>query len=170
MSVIDGLSTVRELRTAARRLASETLDTYWIEGTLPVDPVSLARRMGIEVYRAQLGNDVFGMLVGTEGGAAMYLDSDQPEKRYRFTAAHEVGHYVDRAVDASMDVSFIDRRSESGRGTATEIFANEFAGSLLMPEGAFRAAVASGLDNFRLAERFDVSLGAAAYRRQVLTT
>lgn len=161
--------TVGELRRAARGLAEAVLDAHWPEGTYPVDPVRLARNLGVEVFSAELGQDVFGMLVGDEGNSGViYVDSDQPEKRMRFTVAHEIGHFLDRNSRLVDDVAFVDRRSDEDRGAPDEIWANEVAGNLLMPARALKRFVDGGLDELDIANRFGVSLPALRYRRHVL--
>lgn len=165
--VLRGL-TVREIRARARRDASDVLANQWAPETLPVDPVAVARSLGLSVFSAQLDDDVFGMLIGGEAGADIYLDKDQPWARFRFSCAHEIGHYVLRADEVAQGASFVDRRSDDARGTADEVYANEFAGSLLMPESALRAAVHERQDDFALMRHFGVSLDALKYRRHVL--
>lgn len=162
--------TVGELRKVAAANAEELLEQNWQEGTFPVDPVKIARRLGVEVYSAQLGNDVFGMLVtGKTTGAQIYLDSDQPEKRLRFTCAHEIGHYIDRNSRLfEGDASYIDRRSDEDRGTPDEIWANEVAGNLLMPAKEVSRAAGEGQDDFSMAAFFGVSVAALRYRKHVL--
>lgn len=161
-------ATIAQIRTAARRDAATVLRDYWA-GDGKVDPVMLARRMGLSVFDAQLGDDTWGMIIGASGGSAdIYLDVDQPPVRYRFSCAHELGHYVDNRGTLSPGEGFEDRRSEEGRGTAREVYANEFAGSLLMPEGAFRELAQSGAANPDIAREFGVSLAAVEYRRNLL--
>ena len=96
------------------------------------------------------------------------MDRDQPSARFRFSCAHEIGHYVLRKADLTPENAFVDKRSDRDRGLSDEVYANEFAGSLLMPKGALIAAVAAGEDNYDLARRFSVSLVAVTYRRSLL--
>lgn len=165
--VLQGL-TFEEIRRKARTDAARVLRTSWTADALPVDPVSVARTLGLSVFSAQLADDVFGMLVGGEAGTDIYLDKDQPRARFRFSCAHEIGHYVLRAADVANGGAFIDRRSDQDRGSPDEVYANEFAGSLLMPEAVFVAAAMEGEDDFDLMRRFEVSLDAIRYRRQLL--
>lgn len=108
------------------------------------------------------------MLIGSPSGVDMYLDREQPRSRLRFSCAHELGHFVERGESLEHDRAFVDKRSDDDRGSADEVYANEFAASLLMPEREFRAAVAAGQDIFDLADRFDVSLDAVRWRRKHL--
>lgn len=167
MPISDGLRTVGQIRAAARQEAAAVLDRYWRPLLLPVDPVSVARGLGLSVFSAELGEDVWGMLVGGSAGCDIYLDRDQPRTRYRFSCAHELGHFIDRGAELAPGRAFVDKRSDSGVGRADEVFANEFAGSLLMPEADFRSAVRASED-YDLAERFAVSLDAVRRRRRLL--
>lgn len=159
---------VRQIRDRARRDAQEILDAHWTPFDLPVDPVAIARRLGLSVFAAQLGDDVFGMLVGNAGGADIYLDKHQPPLRFRFTCAHEIGHWVLRSREITPEMAIVDKRSDDPGSTSDEVYANEFAGSLLMPEVVLRAAIRAGEDDHDLARRFDVALDALAYRRRLL--
>lgn len=162
--------TVAHIRRDADEMAREILDEFWSERFLPVDPVQIARDMGVEVFSAELGNDVFGLIYGGLGGAQIYVDRDQPPNRYRFTVAHELGHYVEHSErpGAAAEMDFVDRRSDEDRGNPAEVYANQFAGSLLMPVKELRAERAKGLNDVQLARLFGVSLSALQYRLQLL--
>lgn len=170
--------TYGEARQIARDLAKDTLKNYWQPGSYPVDPVAIARRAGIEVYSAQLGTDTWGMLVGGDNSVTMYLDKDQPLNRMRFSAAHELGHYMTHTTSDKRLSEYVkaippgkgytDKRSDIGRGNLFEVIANEFAGSLLMPEHELREQVSRGESNISIARMFRVSVDAVAYRRKIL--
>lgn len=159
--------TVSQIRSRARSDAASVLAAHWPTRTVPIEPVFVARSLGIDVFTAQLGTDTFGMLVGDAGKATIYLDHDQAPVRMRFTCAHEIGHYVDRGADLLQGLAFVDRRSDEGRGNAEEIYANEFAASLLMPDYQLRSA-AGQMNDISAAAYFGVSLDALRYRRQLL--
>ncbi|PBC54894.1 ImmA/IrrE family metallo-endopeptidase [Rhodococcus sp. ACPA1] len=160
--------TVAEIRDRARRDADAVLSLHWEDKPMPVDPVTIARDLGLEVFSAQLGDDVFGMLVGSTAGADIYLDKDQAPARFRFTCAHEIGHYVDQTSKLSPEEAYVDKRSDDTRGEPAEVYANEFAGSLLMPQSEMAACVQAGMDDFAMAAHFDVSLQALRYRRTLV--
>lgn len=160
--------TVAEIRDLARSDANQILDTFWNPEDVPVDPVLIARDLGVSVFMDELGEDVWGMLVGFGGSVVMYLDQSQPHKRYRFTCAHKLGHFFDRRDELAEGGAILDYRKDEGRGRADEIYANEFAASLLMPQDAFRQACKAGLTDLKLMLMFDVSLEAVAIRRKLL--
>lgn len=164
MSTIFEGQTVAAIRERARNDAAATAEIYWTDGRVPVDPVRIARDMGIQVFSAQLGDDVYGMISGSDSGVEIYVDQDNPEVRQRFTIAHEIGHFVANASALDGDVNFVERRSDAGAGTADEIHANEFAASLLMPAQQVKVAHAGKADVFRLAQQFDVSVPAMTWR------
>jgi Zn-dependent peptidase ImmA (M78 family) len=157
--------TIGQIRVKARADAERVLREHWNPMVTPVQPVNIARALGLGVFSAELGEDAWGMLIGSSNGVDIYLDRDQPSNRFRFSCAHEVGHFVHRGADLGANQAFVDKRSDAGAGRADEVYANEFAGSLLMPEAVFIGAVRAGEDNFDLAQRFDVSLQAVQMRR-----
>ena len=161
--------TVDEIRSDARNAAEAVLEAYWPSRAIPVDPVRIARSMGLSVFEAQLGEDTWGMIIADQGGSAnIYLDEDQPPTRARFSCAHELGHYVDHQCDLEPSTGYEDKRSTAGAGQPSEVYANEFAGALLSPEPELRELVEQGLDTFELARAFRVSPASIAYRRQRL--
>ena len=157
--------TYGEARQIARDLAKDTLENYWPTGSYPVDPVEIARHAGIEVYTSQLGTDTWGMLVGGDNNVTMYLDKDQPLNRMRFSAAHELGHYM---THTTSDERLADYVKAIPVGNLFEVIANEFAGSLLMPESELRRMTKAGESNISIANTFRVSVDAVAYRRKIL--
>lgn len=156
-----------QIRPEARKAAQAVLDSRW-DGKLPVDPIVLARALGPEVYTAQLGDDVYGMITGTPAESAIYLDVDQSPVRMRFTCAHELGHYIERSgrdVADESEFAEIDKRSDRNHGQPIEVFANEFAGALLMPETEIRRLSAQGVGDIELAKIFNVSMDAVKLRK-----
>ena len=105
---------------------------------MPVDPFTIARRMGLEVKRGPLPEDVSGVLRKIPGDVPVIVlkDSDSLNRK-RFTCAHELGHYVLHAGDADyLNVEgYVELRSKaSSTGEfSIEVFANRFAAFLLMP-------------------------------------
>ncbi|MDP5226623.1 MULTISPECIES: ImmA/IrrE family metallo-endopeptidase [Arthrobacter] len=161
------MNTYSEARTRARRDAAEVLEEFG-DRRLPVDPVAIARAMGIQCYSAQLGSNVSGMIQrDSSGQASIYVDIDDGPRRSRFTIAHELGHYADHMWrDGDGAVEFVDRRD--GTSNVNEFYANEFAGSLLMPESSFAAAIDFGMSDSQLADHFQVSTPAVRVRKQTL--
>ncbi len=101
----------------------------------------------------------------------IYLNQDDSLNRQRFTCAHELGHYVRRTSAGDLDYDFVDRRDElaSVGRDPEEIYANQFAASLLMPEDLVTEEWRNGLAPVRLALKFGVSEDAMNYRLRNLT-
>ena len=134
--------------------ARAILAKQW-DGTIPVDPVKISKSLGVSVFAApSLG--VSGDFRELEGKPVIRINSTEPVKRQRFTAAHELGHYVlkhganfrDPTQNFSLDY-FVPE----------EVEANRFAAELLMPSDAVRYVFEnekfSGLTG--IADKFNVS-------------
>lgn len=171
MATIYDTKPVSEIRTDARHAAQGVLESYW-DGKYPVDPVKIALDLGVEVYMAQLGQDVYGMIKGKPSDTTIFLDVDQAPVRMRFTCAHELGHYVERSSrlsdDDSLEFAEIDRRSDQDHGRPIEVFANEFAASLLMPETEVRRLNGQNTNLYHMAAYFNVSVQAMSLRKRHL--
>lgn len=167
---VRAVETYGDLRKYAREDANEILRTHW-DGKLPVNPIAISADVGPSVFSAQLGDDVYGMIIGSGNSADIYIDEDQAPVRFRFTCAHELGHYVDRAINGNglkPGEGYVDARSDEGRGNPDEVYANEFAASLLMPEQKVRSFSKEGMSAIEMADHFDVSLSAMTWRLQHL--
>lgn len=150
----------------AEKNAIELLDEFW-DGTLPVDPVRIAKELGLEVLDVFLKKDVSGALVKKEDrDPSILLNAEDSRTRKRFTCAHELGHYILRASEPKPRYEYVDYRDKSSStGTVEEErYANSFAASLLMPEVAVKAIHRPGMPAFRLAKRFGVSLESMQHR------
>jgi Zn-dependent peptidase ImmA (M78 family) len=150
----------------AEKDALELLEETW-DGTLPVDPVRIAKKLGVEVLDVFLKKDVSGALVKKEeSDPSILLNTEDSKTRKRFTCAHELGHYILRSQEPTPSYEYVDYRNQkSSTGTdSEERYANSFAASLLMPEVAVKALYDKSLPVFRLAKRFGVSPEAMQHR------
>lgn len=137
---------------------------------LPVDVLGAAKKLGVYVYSAELADKVSGVLVrdpsyGSKSGFVIFVDQDEPAYRQRFTAAHELGHFVlhkDSIGDRVEDNYLL--RSE-GMSNKQEVEANKFAASLLMPMDMIKAEMEAGNTTISgLAKKFQVSPTAMSIR------
>ena len=154
------------VRQDARKDAEGVLKAALGVALVPVDPVPIARRLGMNVVDSYLDPEVAGALVKETGRDAVILvnGADSPNRK-RFTVAHEIGHYVKRS--ASPDAfEYVDRRDNlSAAGTdQDEIYANEFAANLLMPEEWVRKYTETTRSPAELAIVFGVSTDAMNFR------
>lgn len=139
----------------AEQAAVELLQECW-DGSLPVDPVRIAKALGIEVLDAALNEDVSGALVKKQGfDPLILLSSRDSSNRKRFTCAHEIGHFIRRSdeLDKYEYVDYRDPTSSTGT-VEEERFANSFAANLLMPKPAVESLHEQGLPDFRMAKVF----------------
>ena len=140
---------------------TDVLTEIWEDRGFPVDPVWIARQMGLKVLDAALPSNVSGALVKkADQDPIILLNSADSDNRKRFSCAHEIGHYMNRQ---SGDVfEYIDLRGPSAAhgSSAEEIFANQFAAGLLMPESEVRRLRALKMLPAILAYRLGVSRGA----------
>ncbi len=145
--------------------AEQLLKSTWFSG-IPVDPVAIARRSGVNVVYAPLDEETLGAFLKrpNETPTILINESDH-ENRKRFTCAHELGHYNKRK-DEKGEFHTIDLRSplSSTGSDPEEVYANEFAASLLMPADDLKIFLQFGLSDEELAERFKVSREAMEYR------
>ncbi len=139
----------------------------------PVDVREAAARLGLAIYQMPLGSGVSGVSgvllrepsYGTPSGFAVLVNSGEAYVRQRFTAAHEIGHYVlhrDRIGNRVEDNYLL--RAE-GMSSAMEVEANKFAADMLMPWPLLNAYIQQGHSSVSsLAAIFQVSEIAMAIR------
>lgn len=153
----------------AERDAETVLSAFWADAfgqtPVPVDPIKIARQMGIDVFTADLGPDVAGVLFKRGGVPTIHLSVFDAQVRQRFTCAHEIGHfYLRQKQGGNEEYGYVDRRDVlATQGIdADEIYANRFAAALLMPQSVVlgHQDEEPGL----LARRFGVSLAAMNIR------
>jgi hypothetical protein len=131
------------------RDAWELLERVWMTDgpfkiALPVDPVAIARKLGIEVFSDdELPPEVSGVLRKATGfeDPEIFLNAADVRERRRFTCAHALGHYS-RNVEMRRSEAweFVEGRDffTAPIGDAEEAYATEFAAELLVPWMALR--------------------------------
>lgn len=160
--------------------ASRLLGAYW-DGKFPVDPNSIAVKMGMEVYFAPIPEGLAGLILkdDRERVPSIFVDKNATTSRKRFTIAHELGHYVERFSDSESpdqkipghfgfrDKSMTSdekilagcRPTDSGTSDQSqrELFADYFACCLLIPENEVQRFVGLGVNIDDVATYFGVS-------------
>ena len=173
------MSEPTELKKRARRAATETLRVTSCSVTIPIDPVAIAQQLGIVVKRGNFdqidAECVSGGIFKDGDQVTILLNGDDSFERRRFTCAHEIGHYIKRMEEGRDDIEFTDYRDANAANgkDPEEIFANEFAAELLMPEEAVREAsrrfnLKDVFDLIQMAREFEVSTQALRFRLQNL--
>lgn len=165
--------TLRALRTDYRRRPPQGLTHIQkiirrYTATAPVNIVGLADALLITVRQEDLGADS-GEIIrdidrGGFSGYSIIVNATHAPVRKRFTAAHEVAHFLlhrDRITNRLRD----DQMYRSNLGTTKEKEANQLAADLLMPRrliGQFRNAGIRAPEE--LAVKFRVSVEAMRIR------
>lgn len=134
----------------------------------PVDISGLAAAFGANVWQGTLGSnagEIFRDLKkGGFSGYSIRVNASDPPVRKRFTAAHELAHFLlhrNRFTNRLID----DKMYRSGLGTGVESEANRLAADLLMPGKLIRQFKASGITSpEELAKIFNVSIEAIKLR------
>lgn len=150
-----GIQSLTELRQLIR---SSNLEEF------PIDVFRVAAQLGLRVVYEKMDGEMSGFLErrGTEW--VLGVNSTHNIVRQRFTAAHEIAHFVlhrDRHTHFQ-DVTFARRSNDRNQ---MEREADRFSADLLMPEEIVRQMIAEGMTNLNeLANRFLVSPLAMKYR------
>lgn len=157
---------MRPTREEAERQAESLRETLW-GNKFPVDPVAIARNLGVDVVEVELDDEIAGAILKEPGqDPTIFLNGKDSPNRQRFTAAHELGHYVMHS-NAPDEFDYIDNRSafedESDENMA-EIFADHFATALLMPEAEVKRLLKDHFTATQVAAYFGVSQDAAYFR------
>lgn len=161
-----GGAIVKDPFREAVRARLETVSSSDGHLTAPVEPEKIAEQLGLEVVRTPLKNNVGGFILKKHGGAArIYVNSNDPQERQKFTIAHGIGHYWLHRDDGG-EFGYVEYRGElSTRGTdPVERWANSFAAELIMPARYIRMAWARGDSIDSIQERLGVSDAAFGHR------
>ena len=156
---------ISQVKQEAARDAAKLLAKVW-NNPLPIAPDIVALRMGVTVRLEALGERTDGVLLGGDAGAStIALNEANSEVRRRFTCAHELGHYVRRSANGQGGMSYDPRNPNSLTGDdPEEVYANEFAACLLMPESLVRTFHFKGFSDLEMARKFAVSRQAMRIR------
>lgn len=154
-------------------IAENVRQAVWEGRGFPVDPVTVARDLGVTVLETDLPDGVSGALIKEAGkDPVIVLHSSDSWNRKRFTCAHELGHYMERVEsdDKATEYDYVDLRdSSSASGTCPhERFANAFAAALLMPEAVVLSLHRAGKSHMQMAMYFGVSNEALKNRLSTL--
>lgn len=140
----------------------------------PIDPVTLANRVGIKVSNALFSDETLSGLISKRGHNISILvnQADHPFRK-RFTIAHELGHhflhlhkYGDTDIVEKVDLFRTSIPIEGAvKSKVEEVQANQFAAALLMPSSLVRDAYNNiAKEVSALARLFNVSEDAMSYR------
>lgn len=125
-----------------RQRATELLGKHW--AGYPIDPWIIADREGVQVRPAwHLPEGVSGVIAreNTSSPLIMLVNAHDPQRKQRFTVAHELGHYTQLKEQGGLScrLGFVEDHEDLSILHATEdaeVDANQFAAELLMPVSA----------------------------------
>lgn len=135
----------------------------------PIDIISIAHDLKINVYKAMGGAHLAGKIVkdakrGGASGYAIFVNAADPYRRQRFTIAHEIAHFLLHR-EAIGDGIVEDALYRSGLSNKQEIQANKLAAEILMPLHLINRAMDSHIKTIgELAQLFQVSDSAMSVR------
>ena len=104
----------------------------------PVDVVSLANALGVEVWESNQLKSASGKIFkdskyGGASGYAILVNVDDPFNRKRFTIAHEIAHFLLHVGELQGGSITDDALYRSGLSSSEEGEANRLAAEILMP-------------------------------------
>lgn len=153
-------------RPAPSIFADQLLKELGMNSPEQIDIDAIAAHLGaITCYEALSGCD--GRVIGRGDSAIITINNNSTAGRQRFTAAHEVGHWIyDRGAATSCSAETIEK---GWRNSGRETRANRFASAILLPDRMLKAHVGSGHPNTfekigEVAKTFRTSLTATAIK------
>lgn len=149
-----------QIKTEAQRITRQA----GLDGVIPVPLERIAHSLGFESLAFDGQKDLAGAIEYSK--KRIFVNSNDPATRQRFTLAHELGHAV---MHAGHDIMDFRKNLEGHQADRKELEANAFAADLLMPDLLFREAWATRQGKFaRMAALFGVSLQAAEIKAKNL--
>lgn len=142
----------------------------------PVNVKAIIRDIGLTYVEREMPAEESGYIEYDGWTCTIAVNSHDGPQRKRFTAAHELGHFLIHR-DLLKQHKHLDRLygEAANRDTSRpldyqhEVQANNFAASLLMPKQTIEREIAAGTDTIHdLALKFDVSRLAMEYRLKSL--
>lgn len=148
----------------------QIVDQY--RASIPVRVAALAQGLGLEIVLAPLSPNISGMIEpsnSAQNGFKIKVNKFENEERQRFTAAHEIAHYLihrQYIMNGIVDSALY----RSNLSSFKETQANKLAADILMPATAVRDALSqlggekNEMNARTLASEFKVSLPAMKVR------
>jgi Zn-dependent peptidase ImmA (M78 family) len=135
-----------------------------------VEPVGIAKRLGVEVYEARFDEDILGGLFMKPGGdLEIVLNRGHSFLRRRLTCAMELGHYLHMSAKTNeYKRADLYEGSEEIGGETDDEYAREFASCLLMPREDVTILADLRMDDLEMALRFYVPREAMQIRLKAL--
>lgn len=93
----------------------------------------------LKKIETQLPSNRSGILIPTLGGFIMKIKSDEHKYRRRFSIAHEIGHTF--FYDITQNIPIIRFNKSKSRYWVQEDYANQIAGTMLLPEPSLKKVI-----------------------------
>lgn len=122
----------------------------------PVEPVAIAKGLGVQVFETKFHEDTLGALFLKPGhDPEIVVNRRHSFLRRRLTCALELGHYV-RVSAKTNEYKRVDlyAGSEQVGGESDDMYAREFAASVLMPKEDVKVLGDLLMDDLEMALRF----------------
>lgn len=141
----------------------------YVQGSPPVDVKALIQELGIEYCETELPFGVSGEIEYNGDGFRIFVNANESKQRRRFTAAHELGHFLlhrdmlrrKGSLNRHSDILFGDARVYNPAAPFSpqhEVQANKYAAEILMPRSKVVAKFDKTANNYQeLADLFGVS-------------
>ena len=162
---------IDHLKKSAAEKARTVLGIDW-DKLSPIDPFSIAKKNGIKVLFSNLPQSISGSIErDSDGNVTIYISNREPKLRQKFTCAHELGHFFQQEYKANRKKTlrnndtylFVENREQ--KQDISEIFADEFAGNLLMPEAMIIAILKRKPSSVvEIANKLEMSIQATSIR------
>lgn len=120
----------------AIKSAQQVLKSNWKEGKFPVDPVSIAKKMGIGVATMFLPDKISSALIKEKGSPpVIVLSQNDSLNQWRFNCACELGRYIYKNINHLDCDEYLNYGANVPPNSSSEedAFINLFAENLLMP-------------------------------------
>jgi Zn-dependent peptidase ImmA (M78 family) len=136
----------------------------------PIPIAKVAESFGLKIFQQEFPKGISGKIwkndaSDTKSGFVIFVNKNEPHVRQRFTAAHEIGHFVlhQNVIGNGIEENYMLRAE--GISSKYEVEANAFAAELLMPFPLIEKLVNEGCNEVSaLAKKLQVSEIAMAIR------
>lgn len=155
-----------------------TDDLY--EGGYALKIIDLCKRLNLEIYVADFiaDNTISGTIEKNDNNDtySVYVNKNHHPNRRRFTAAHEIGHYISfkcgsyskNELETKGGIKDILFYRKTGHFSRAETEANQIAAEILMPKRKVEQLLANKLLSEEMAEKFLVSHAAMIIRLKTM--
>lgn len=159
------------------QFASDLLRTLDLK--VPVNPKKIVELLGGKIVTSPLGDDKEAKITKSGDSFEIYIKKDTPQKREKFSIAHELGHlflHMGFIIDDdkwNQVGDYIDSVMYRFGYSVEEKEANQFAGALLMPRDEFftvseKHRIDDSYPLLPIATHFKVSVDAVRMRGRYL--